>query len=43
MAIFGDKAWSLPKWLDRILPNLDVEGEKLIATLNAKDHSNSKS
>ncbi|MDK8189567.1 MMPL family transporter [Paenibacillus sp. UMB7766-LJ446] len=42
MAIFGDKAWSLPKWLDRILPNLDVEGEKLIATLNAKDHSNSK-
>ncbi|UPK41597.1 MMPL family transporter [Paenibacillus pabuli] len=43
MAIFGDKAWSLPKWLDRILPNLDVEGEKLIATLNAEDHSNSKS
>jgi RND superfamily putative drug exporter len=43
MAIFGDKAWSLPKWLDRILPNLDVEGEKLIATLNANDHSNSKS
>ncbi|WP_408892151.1 MMPL family transporter [Paenibacillus taichungensis] len=43
MAIFGDKAWSLPKWLDRILPNLDVEGEKLIATLHAKDHSNSKS
>lgn len=42
MAIFGDKAWSLPKWLDRILPNLDVEGEKLIATLNAKDHSNPK-
>jgi RND superfamily putative drug exporter len=40
MSIFGDKAWSLPKWLDRILPNLDVEGEKLIATLNAKDNSN---
>ncbi|OMC80307.1 transporter [Paenibacillus odorifer] len=41
MSIFGNKAWALPKWLDRILPNLDVEGEKLIATLNAKDKSNS--
>ncbi|MFD2879919.1 MMPL family transporter [Paenibacillus rhizoplanae] len=37
MAIFGDKAWQLPKWLDRILPNLDVEGEKLIAELRAKE------
>lgn len=34
MAVFGDKAWSMPKWLDRILPNLDVEGDKLIAELN---------
>lgn len=33
MAIFGDKAWLLPKWLDRLLPNLDVEGDKLIAEL----------
>ncbi|MFD1904926.1 hypothetical protein ACFSQ7_14170 [Paenibacillus rhizoplanae] len=38
MAIFGDKAWQLPKWLDRILPNLDVEGEKLIAELRAKEN-----
>lgn len=37
MALFGDKAWWLPKWLDRLLPNLDVEGDKLIAELNAKD------
>lgn len=29
LALAGDKAWWLPKWLDRILPNLDVEGEKL--------------
>ncbi|MFL0374269.1 MMPL family transporter [Paenibacillus amylolyticus] len=43
MAIFGDKAWALPKWLDRILPNLDVEGEKLIASLNAEEHANTKS
>jgi hypothetical protein len=24
------KAWYLPKWLDRILPNVDVEGESLL-------------
>ena len=29
MAIFGDKAWWLPRWLDRILPDLDIEGDKL--------------
>lgn len=37
MAIFGDKAWWLPKWLDRLLPNLDVEGDKLIAELKARE------
>jgi len=37
MAIFGDSAWRLPRWLDRLLPNLDVEGDKLIAKLGAKD------
>ena len=25
----GDAAWWLPKWLDRILPNVDVEGAAL--------------
>ena len=29
MYLLGEKAWWLPKWLDRILPNVDVEGEKL--------------
>ena len=29
MAIVGDKMWWLPAWLDRLLPNLDVEGEGL--------------
>ncbi|WP_438350258.1 MMPL family transporter [Paenibacillus sp. FA6] len=37
MAVFDSKAWWLPKWLDRILPNLDVEGDKLITKLNQKD------
>jgi len=29
MYLMGEKAWYLPKWLDRILPNVDVEGETL--------------
>ncbi|MBC9957860.1 MMPL family transporter [Yimella sp. cx-51] len=29
MYLMGDKAWALPKWLDKILPSVDVEGEKL--------------
>jgi len=33
MAVFGDRAWTLPRWLDRLLPNLDVEGEKLLERL----------
>ncbi|NGZ77260.1 MMPL family transporter [Saccharibacillus alkalitolerans] len=37
MSLFGDKAWALPKWLDRILPNLDVEGDKLLEELKAQE------
>ncbi|MCF1599449.1 MMPL family transporter [Streptomyces muensis] len=29
LALLGKKAWWLPKWLDRALPNVDVEGESL--------------
>jgi RND superfamily putative drug exporter len=28
--LLGDKAWWLPRWLDRILPNVDVEGDSLL-------------
>ncbi|WP_151478215.1 MMPL family transporter [Streptomyces albicerus] len=31
LALLGKKAWWLPKWLDRALPNVDVEGESLRA------------
>jgi RND superfamily putative drug exporter len=27
MALLGDKAWWFPRWLDRLLPTFDVEGE----------------
>lgn len=29
LALLGKKAWWLPKWLDRAVPNVDVEGEGL--------------
>ena len=31
MALFGRAAWWMPKWLSRILPNVDIEGERLQA------------
>ena len=27
--LLGDRAWWIPRWLDRLLPDLDVEGTKL--------------
>ncbi|MFG2882391.1 MMPL family transporter [Streptomyces sp. NPDC048297] len=29
LALLGERAWWLPKWLDRALPDVDVEGEGL--------------
>jgi len=31
LALLGKRAWWLPRWLDRALPNVDVEGEGLRA------------
>jgi RND superfamily putative drug exporter len=33
MSLLGDRAWWLPRWLDRALPNVDVEGEQLERTI----------
>ncbi|MFH9711964.1 MMPL family transporter [Streptomyces luteogriseus] len=37
LALLGRKAWWLPRWLDRALPNVDVEGEALRATSGDDD------
>jgi RND superfamily putative drug exporter len=29
LRLLGDKAWWLPRWLDKVLPDVDVEGAKL--------------
>jgi RND superfamily putative drug exporter len=31
MELLGDRNWWIPRWLDRILPNIDVEGPHEIA------------
>jgi RND superfamily putative drug exporter len=31
LALVGRAGWWLPKWLDRLLPDLDIEGERLAA------------
>ncbi|ANY68689.1 hypothetical protein BBD42_21115 [Paenibacillus sp. BIHB 4019] len=39
MTILGKSAWYLPKWLDRMLPNLDIEGESVMEELKMKESS----
>jgi putative drug exporter of the RND superfamily len=36
LRLLGERAWWLPKWLDRLLPDVDVEGEKLRRHLDAQ-------
>ncbi|MBD7956098.1 MMPL family transporter [Microbacterium sp. Sa4CUA7] len=40
MALLGEKAWWMPRWLDRVLPHFDIEGEAVereLATANWPD------
>ncbi|UUU28465.1 MMPL family transporter [Streptomyces sp. CA-210063] len=36
LALLGRRAWSLPQWLDRVLPDMDVEGAKLDADVDER-------
>ncbi|WP_122262823.1 MMPL family transporter [Ornithinimicrobium cerasi] len=33
MSLLGERAWWIPRWLDRVLPDVDVEGARLERTL----------
>ncbi len=35
MRLFGDAAWWLPRWLDRVLPDADIEGASLAVSERA--------
>ena len=37
MALLGDKAWWMPRWLERILPHFDIEGEAVERELSLRD------
>ena len=37
LALLGEKAWYMPKWLDTLLPSFDVEGEGLARELSLTD------
>lgn len=34
MALLGDKAWWMPKWLEKVLPHFDIEGEAVTRELS---------
>ncbi|MBT2281936.1 MMPL family transporter [Priestia megaterium] len=42
MSLFGKAAWHLPKWLDRILPNVDIEGESILEEKKDQDQKSHK-
>lgn len=37
LALLGAKAWWMPRWLDRLLPKLDVEGEAVEREIGLRD------
>ena len=36
MSLFGKATWYMPHWLDRILPNISIEGDQYFEDLKAK-------
>ncbi|HIW95346.1 MAG TPA: MMPL family transporter [Candidatus Corynebacterium gallistercoris] len=37
MFLLDERAWTLPKWLDKVIPAVDVEGEKLAELENSEE------
>ena len=37
MSLLGRRAWWLPRWLDRVLPDVDIEGARHRARLAAAE------
>ncbi len=36
MVLLGERAWWLPRWLDKIVPHISIEGEEYFARLDAE-------
>ncbi|MDI3089677.1 MMPL family transporter [Priestia megaterium] len=43
MSLLGKTAWYLPNWLDRILPNVDIEGESILKGKKEEEKKEQKS
>jgi RND superfamily putative drug exporter len=39
LTLAGQRAWWLPRWLDRLLPNIDAEGERLAGALEGEERT----
>ncbi len=37
LSLFDERAWWLPGWLDRLLPDVDIEGARLLEHLSERD------
>ena len=42
MRLLGERAWYLPKWMDRSIPHADVEGTRLLERLEARDQERAR-
>ncbi|MFJ6567390.1 MMPL family transporter [Streptomyces sp. NPDC091292] len=42
LALLGDKAWWLPRWLDRLLPRVDIEGSGLTPAPAESSHESAR-
>ncbi|MFF9590120.1 MMPL family transporter [Streptomyces sp. NPDC014646] len=42
LALLGDRAWRLPRWLERVVPRVDVEGERLSRSGPAAVHAEAR-
>jgi putative drug exporter of the RND superfamily len=39
MSLLGRHAWWIPRWLDRIMPNLDIEGTAHLARVSQQEEA----
>jgi putative drug exporter of the RND superfamily len=36
MVLLGDRAWWLPRWMERVVPHISIEGEEYFAARDAR-------
>ena len=41
MELLGKRNWWIPKWIDRIMPNIEIEGHAIESVLHPSDDGSS--